>query len=382
MHRTLARLVKADIGRSCSDLATNEEDIKPDWPLFPHDHDHLITSQSEIDTRCKHLAEYLKRVLKYPPFRDHPSVLALLSVSPISFVIGLSPSLCEDMLQKSSADNMYSGHLGSLKLGYDNAKIFYARRWFVLKDTFLVYLNQEENNKVGFLMLLDRAFDCKMKIKPGAYHALVVRNLQRSMTLKCRNSTQQREWYEKIMKIKNELPGSLFCSPEHLPNGSYAPIRSNQKCKWFVNGKMYMEQVMCALNNAKEEIYMCDWWLCPEIFLRRPTDDLQYRLDKILLKKAKEGVKIYILLYKEFSFVFNLDNSRAKNVLTQKGKNPNIKILRHPEHTIAGVFFWTHHEKCLVIDQSIAFMGGIDLCNGRWDDDLYRFFIILIDSIL
>ena len=129
---------------------------------------------------------------------------------------------------------------------------------------------------------------------------------------------------------------------------------------------------MNALNNAKEEIFITAWWLCPELFLRRPTDDLQFRLDKILLKKAKEGVKVYILLYKEFSFVFNLDNSRAKNILTQNGKNPNIKVLRHPEHTITGVFFWTHHEKCVVVDQSVAFMGGIDLCYGRWDDDLHR----------
>lgn len=33
---------------------------------------------------------------------------------------------------------------------------------------------------------------------------------------------------------------------------------------------------------------------------------------------------------------------------------------------------WAHHEKIVVIDQSIAFIGGIDLCYGRWDDHLHR----------
>jgi phospholipase D1/2 len=33
---------------------------------------------------------------------------------------------------------------------------------------------------------------------------------------------------------------------------------------------------------------------------------------------------------------------------------------------------WSHHEKMVIIDQSLAFMGGIDLCFGRWDDDLHR----------
>lgn len=30
-------------------------------------------------------------------------------------------------------------------------------------------------------------------------------------------------------------------------------------------------------------------------------------------------------------------------------------------------WFWSHHEKMVAIDQSIVFMGGIDLCFGRWD---------------
>ena len=28
---------------------------------------------------------------------------------------------------------------------------------------------------------------------------------------------------------------------------------------------------------------------------------------------------------------------------------------------------WSHHEKTVIIDQSTAFLGGIDLCIGRWD---------------
>jgi len=31
-----------------------------------------------------------------------------------------------------------------------------------------------------------------------------------------------------------------------------------------------------------------------------------------------------------------------------------------------------HHEKLLIIDQLIAFVGGIDLCYGRWDDHQHR----------
>jgi phospholipase D1/2 len=31
------------------------------------------------------------------------------------------------------------------------------------------------------------------------------------------------------------------------------------------------------------------------------------------------------------------------------------------------VLYWAHHEKLCLIDGHIAFMGGLDLCYGRWD---------------
>lgn len=80
--------------------------------------------------------------------------------------------------------------------------------------------------------------------------------------------------------------------------------------------------------------------------------------------------------------------------------HPNIKVFRHPDHTPAGydltselgksfkslttfdlakasgdavkaiygttsggvVLFWAHHEKLLVVDRKVGFMGGLDLC--------------------
>lgn len=57
-----------------------------------------------------------------------------------------------------------------------------------------------------------------------------------------------------------------------------------------------------------------------------------------------------------------------------------------------GTLLWAHHEKVIVIDQNIAFVGGIDLCygkmkishlilnnltlfhiSGRWDDHHHRY---------
>jgi phosphatidylserine/phosphatidylglycerophosphate/cardiolipin synthase-like enzyme len=39
--------------------------------------------------------------------------------------------------------------------------------------------------------------------------------------------------------------------------------------------------------------------------------------------------------------------------------------MRHPDIT---PFNWSHHQKTVVVDQDIAFVGGLDLCYGRYDD--------------
>lgn len=86
--------------------------------------------------------------------------------------------------------------------------------------------------------------------------------------------------------------------------------------------------------------------------------------------------------------------------------HPNISVFRHPDHipheqavhselvanlkdfsmkplelvtlpveglralygaTEDTILYWAHHEKLLLVDGNVAFMGGLDLCFGRWD---------------
>ncbi|KAF7346165.1 Phospholipase [Mycena sanguinolenta] len=176
---------------------------------------------------------------------------------------------------------------------------------------------------------------------------------------KKKKGRQMKQWITALEKVK----ASAYCQPNRFD--SFAPIRLNVAAQWLVDGRDYFWNLSRALLLARETIYIHDWWLSPELQMRRPNKD-RYRLDRLLERKAKEGVKIYVILYQEVSSrTTPTDSNYAKQRLT--ALHPNILVQRSPSHFQTGTFYWAHHEKMCVIDQTIAFMGGLDLCFGRWD---------------
>lgn len=91
-------------------LITNHFETSPEWALFPTECDHLV-SASQIDERCGSLAEYLERILDFPPYRNHPAVLALVGVSFLSFETGLGRSIHEGELRKRRSNYVNYGPL-------------------------------------------------------------------------------------------------------------------------------------------------------------------------------------------------------------------------------------------------------------------------------
>lgn len=71
-----------------------------------------------------------------------------------------------------------------------------------------------------------------------------------------------------------------------------------------------MSAVADALEAATEEIYIADWWLSPEIHMKRPAIDGDYwRLDKILKRKA---VSLKCDTQKTLQMLYDRRSSRNK----------------------------------------------------------------------
>ncbi|GJJ14448.1 hypothetical protein Clacol_008712 [Clathrus columnatus] len=149
---------------------------------------------------------------------------------------------------------------------------------------------------------------------------------------------------------------------------SFANIRANNFVKWHIDGNDFFYAVSELLDSAREVIMILDWWLTPELYLRRPPAYHEnWRLDRLLLRKAKQGVKIYIVVYKEVTQTMNMSSHHTKAYL--ESLHENIAVMRHPDHIGSkdDVEFWSHHEKVVIVDNHRASIGGLDLCFGRWD---------------
>lgn len=76
---------------------------------------------------------------------------------------------------------------------------------------------------------------------------------------------------------------------------SFAPHRIGNEVKWYVDGAGYMHAVSMALERARESIWIMDWWLSPELYLRRPpAQNEQYRVDRMLQAAAERGVQVSV----------------------------------------------------------------------------------------
>ncbi|EFA79461.1 phospholipase D1 [Heterostelium album PN500] len=158
---------------------------------------------------------------------------------------------------------------------------------------------------------------------------------------------------------------------------SFAQPQPNNTCQWFVNGVNYYRELAKAIESAQYEILLTGWWVWPYVILDRDTPErmLATRLDRLLTKKAKDGVKVHVLMWNETNVGVQLGTKHASKWL--ENCHPNIQVIRHPK---IYPLSWSHHQKSVIIDQLVGFVGGIDICFMRYETD--DFPLIDLDSKL
>ena len=169
--------------------------------------------------------------------------------------------------------------------------------WFIVHESSIIGV-KPKSGEIRVVLLFDKDFKVSSGFKQtGHRDGLQVSNLTRALNIRTWTRRKNEEWSEALdINMRNDF-GKCFIQTNRFK--SFAPVRLNQEGRWYVDGQHFMSDVADLINYATEEIYITDWWLSPEIYLKRGKDfSNEFRLDILLRKKAVSiSISISIIIH-------------------------------------------------------------------------------------
>ncbi|GLT45720.1 hypothetical protein SLA2020_195320 [Shorea laevis] len=348
----------------------------------------VLVRQSSIADRAKvAMQEYLNHFLGNLEIVNCREVCKFLEVSTLSFSPEYGPKLKEDYVMVKHLPKIVKDDDSRICCAcnwFDCCNDNWQKVWAVLKPGFLALLGDPFDTKPLDIIVFDVlppsdgngegrvSLAVEVKERNPLRHAFKVTCGNRSIRLRTKSGAKVKDWVAAINDAGLRRPEG-WCHPHRF--GSFAPPRGltedGSQAQWFVDGMAAFDAIASSIENAKSEIFICGWWLCPELYLRRPFHaHASSRLDALVEAKAKQGVQIYILLYKEVALALKINSIYSKKRFLKI--HENVRVLRYPDHFSSGVYLWSHHEKLVIVDHHICFIGGLDLCFGRYDSPEHK----------
>ncbi len=150
-------------------------------------------------------------------------------------------------------------------------------------------------------------------------------------------------------------------------------IAAVRRAGLLIDGKEYYRAFYRAAAEAKKYILMAGWQFDSDERLLRGEDadgvagDVRLLpfLDSLCAKN--EQLQVYMLAW-DYSPIYVLDREWFQELLVNWKTNERLRFRFDGQHPVGG----SHHQKFVVIDGRIAFVGGLDLCCSRWDDSAHR----------
>jgi phosphatidylserine/phosphatidylglycerophosphate/cardiolipin synthase-like enzyme len=136
----------------------------------------------------------------------------------------------------------------------------------------------------------------------------------------------------------------------------------------LIDARDYYRTLYRALEQAEQYAIITGWQFESGIRLLRGQDaESATRPVKLLeflavLCEERPSLHVYILAW-DFSLVYAHDRE-PKQKEKFSAAHPRIHFVWDAHPSVGG----SHHQKFVVVDGAIGFVGGIDLCDARWDD--------------
>uniref|UniRef100_A0A0D9VUU3 Phospholipase D n=1 Tax=Leersia perrieri TaxID=77586 RepID=A0A0D9VUU3_9ORYZ len=149
------------------------------------------------------------------------------------------------------------------------------------------------------------------------------------------------------------------------------------------------EDVFDAISKARRMVYVAGWSVNTDVVLVRATGTT---LGELLKRKADEGVTVLMLVWNDRTSV-GLGPIRRDGLMAThdedtatyfRGSKVHCVLCpRNPDQgrsyvqDVETATMFTHHQKTVIVDGVpglVSFLGGIDLCDGRYDTQEHPLF--------
>jgi phosphatidylserine/phosphatidylglycerophosphate/cardiolipin synthase-like enzyme/uncharacterized membrane protein YdjX (TVP38/TMEM64 family) len=142
---------------------------------------------------------------------------------------------------------------------------------------------------------------------------------------------------------------------------------------FLIDAAAYFASVRSAIAQAQRSVFIVGWDFDSRVRLvpAGAGDGLPEALGPFLREVVRRQRRLHVYVL-SWDFVFLFAGNREWVPLYKLGwrmhPRPRISFRLDGTHPITG----SHHQKVVVVDDAVAFVGGLDLTHGRWDTPAHR----------
>ena len=165
---------------------------------------------------------------------------------------------------------------------------------------------------------------------------------------------------ERHIDAANDTPGLL------QPGRNCWRIEHADRFAMLVDADAYFRAVRRAICNARHSIFILSWDIDSRMLLvpAGANDGYPEPLGDFLhaVVASRPGLRAYVLNW-DFAMLYALEREWLPVYKLDWRTHRRLAFRMDAKHPLGG----SHHQKVVVIDDQVAFVGGLDLTRSRWD---------------
>lgn len=139
-------------------------------------------------------------------------------------------------------------------------------------------------------------------------------------------------------------------------------IERAERLGFIVDAGPYFETVADAIERAERSVFIVGWDIHSRVLLRRGETRQPSELRDVIDRAVHTHPDLHVhLLIWDFAVIFALERELLSSARFKS--HPRVHFHFAADHPRGG----SHHQKIVVVDDAVAFAGGIDLTIARWD---------------